>query len=647
MPSKTIQEQLAEQWQRRGETALSAPQKRPDTRCPPADRSDLEIEGEHSSLQDEPKIRSGLVSDAVSPVIELENILEGVFDASSLDTAVDQVIDGAIPLDWSCEKISLVETHLKRWRQSVIEAPESADRQLRRMLLFSRNDFAASILIDVVAECDALLVDGSSKKVHIERFAKILAPKPKYQDALWGHKIRHRKREDERDRESYIPIQNLADQFFCVSHQITFDSPKLSMDDDELCHAWANLGFRESMSEEYGLIEHIGSYQALRLYSARQAEHVAACYYRSVGKDVLDTSLYQITKIGDEWKTHDLEVDGAPVDVKNSRRSFSSPGSYSEHCVANWKHVSRRGAGVSLAGVLSDYVKENNFVAGDFGSAVFLGEVSIGALKAASTWFENYTAGKLVFVDLDRPVYFPGWVFDYPDEHYANSLAEESVDDAIESALSKGLPATKVPRWLLAHGSDVFSENQGLTGYQKELLRSIWSIRKGIGFSRMSATMFVLSTFVRSLLESDLGSFDEDQIRTLMFPVDAHRKTDGCRPLGRLDPEGFVSTMLSALGTANRLARQRLEQFRGFQLVRANILRGVDEAGSRTTILAYCGGFRAKPPRVRCGNWPLVIGESEVCPFCRYLVCQSCGWCSENCEQLTLNALRSVELQNE
>jgi hypothetical protein len=89
-----------------------------------------------------------------------------------------------------------------------------------------------------------------------------------------------------------------------------------------------------------------------RCLSARLAELVALEVYRDMAAEVTDVAVSQLGGDGDNWMLYDLTVDGRAIDVKNSRESFSSKSSYSEHCVPTFKK-DRNGQDVAIAGVLS------------------------------------------------------------------------------------------------------------------------------------------------------------------------------------------------------------------------------------------------------------------------------------------------------
>lgn len=66
-------------------------------------------------------------------------------------------------------------------------------------------------------------------------------------------------------------------------------------------------------------------------------------------------------------------------------------------------------------------------------------------------------------------------------------------------------------------------------------------------------------------------------------------------------------------------------------------------------MVAYCGGTsyrtddegnvlltpegRPVGEKGKCGNVPLIIGDSETCPSCGKLICKKCGFCCLPCQE--------------
>ena len=102
-------------------------------------------------------------------------------------------------------------------------------------------------------------------------------------------------------------------------------------------------------------------YNKIAMKSARNAELAALAIYRKLYSEAQDISILQITNPSEElWKLADIKIDSdrkgdeCLVDVKNARRGFNSPTSYSELCIPNFKYK-RNGSEVTIAGMLSHY----------------------------------------------------------------------------------------------------------------------------------------------------------------------------------------------------------------------------------------------------------------------------------------------------
>ena len=131
--------------------------------------------------------------------------------------------------------------------------------------------------------------------------------------------------------------------------------PTLTESDIQLVSMWSqsvhsNLN-RQSIIENYGKDWVLG-----RLLSARSAEKVAAEFYGNYGKTVRDISVTQIEeKPQSDWRIHDVDVEGVPVDVKNSRAYKNRENRYSEYCIPQFKR-NRENHEVTIAGVYSPYL---------------------------------------------------------------------------------------------------------------------------------------------------------------------------------------------------------------------------------------------------------------------------------------------------
>lgn len=121
----------------------------------------------------------------------------------------------------------------------------------------------------------------------------------------------------------------------------------LTEDDVQLARLWVTEAGNE--------------YQQAQMLSARAAEKVVMQFYRQFGCQVLDVSGQQLGAdlAGADWLTHDLLVDGKPVDVKNTRPKDSYTDGrtgYAEHVVKRFKQ-DRSNQHVTIVGVRSPFLQ--------------------------------------------------------------------------------------------------------------------------------------------------------------------------------------------------------------------------------------------------------------------------------------------------
>lgn len=396
--------------------------------------------------------------------------------------------------------------------------------------------------------------------------------------------------------------------------------------DVKLCLVWAGV-YSDNQAHPNGsvLSTQLGHYEANRLLSARVAELAAADYYVALGHQVIDISITQIDGSDDRWKDFDLLVDDRPVDVKNARRSFSSPESYVEHCVPRFKQSRDSGAEVSIVGVLSDYHTAEKIM-GSETSCQVLGEVRVSDIRQLYVWMRKRFGHLLNLDGLWKAGYQPGWIFEYPKEHYSGrTAANEMARGIISRFISADISADNIPGWLFSLCQD--RELVGSLKFSVEkrrILCDLHSLNEHIGFTRPALFVYVMGFILESIANGLHAEQVEGPLRDLIFV--------GGLPLGLEDTQGYIAELVDALlRVQNESIRQGIK-FVSFKLTHPSILRGQRRDGTWITLLAYCGGWREVPVKVRCGASPLVFGQNEVCPSCGHLVCEECGYCSQNCD---------------
>lgn len=220
--------------------------------------------------------------------------------------------------------------------------------------------------------------------------------------------------------------------------------------DVELCKLWANISdLTGSISAVYSLetlVNSEGSYRACQLLSARTAEHIATNYYVQLGHTVTDVSGSQNLGGNEDWKTFDLRVDTRPVDVKNARESFNGNGNFVEHCVPRFKSERASSSAVRVLGIVSTYIVDCKNYLKPGSEALVLGEVNATDIKELCDWANHRFGPSLDLQAIWRPHFIPGWLFEYPHEHYSRRVEEiAAIPSVISSCLDVQIPADTIP----------------------------------------------------------------------------------------------------------------------------------------------------------------------------------------------------------
>jgi hypothetical protein len=388
------------------------------------------------------------------------------------------------------------------------------------------------------------------------------------------------------------------------------DAPRLSEVDRSLAGDWAHDCGGDSFS--------IGAME-----SARGAERVALGIYRDIYGKVEDLSILQKVSPSDtRWLTADLVAGGRWVDVKNARRSFSSPTSYSEHRVKRLKSGPSNRQ-VIVSGFLSPYHSDSGIRTGE--QVVWLGETSLGIIENLRSQFETEYL-RLDFSS-DWGTRIPPWLFEYPSECYANR------DTAPLSGRSQGfiLPRSDCPLGFLVLTGRV---QQTLPG--GPLLEEVLALARRIVASPTRPVLFlhILDRFCRTI--RDGMPFPAGALRQILFSgksVALGEWSDSATPLAIFDPLETVKELLEVLEKVSARCAQRIVTFTSFKLSGVGVLQGRREGEKWQTIFAYCGGWRRGPADqpVKCGQSPLFMGKNDSCNACGKLVCHSCGYCSKDC----------------
>lgn len=470
----------------------------------------------------------------------------------------------------------------------------------------------------------------------------------------------NRQREQEKEFISWLDfihiekIQNHARYFFykvClyeliesamnieVDHQ--YESPSLDNDDRRLVDCWRQ-DIKDGQADEDGR----------RLLSARSAEKVAVSFYRSYCKTVEDISITQVRHDDNEqkWCSHDLLVDGAKVDVKNTRSSGA--GWFSGFKIQN-KYERADYRDTCILGVLSP-LRSND--GGDGNNTIqVLGETSPAARHALEEVFGddkdiiNISGffGGMGYREF-RGRSFSPWLLDYPgyvyrvrderlqalrDFYTSHKLELAPVLREAMDSLEYGRNGTEIMSACLASGimSDLLKQHPDLNkSWTGDFLTILAKRISQHGLSMPVLFLTLLIHFLRMVRKPGAGFRPVDYERYLFYEPDRYDN-----PLGIHDPLVIISLLLNVLQTLWDSPDSDLGGFTSFELRSGAVLRGrCGNEDDWTTLLAYCG---------ECKNSPLVLGENDTCDKCGKLICEArerdggvslCFYCDPGCNSL-------------
>lgn len=383
-----------------------------------------------------------------------------------------------------------------------------------------------------------------------------------------------------------------------------------------------------SLINDYGMDWELG-----RLLSARSAEKVAAEFYGNYGKKIRDISITQTDeKIRSDWRIYDLDVDGLPVDVKNSRKAQNCENRYSEYCIPRFK-LDRKNLNVTIAGVFSPCLKPYEILESTEypknSNVQFLGETT--RAKHAKLKREFNSLVDFSSVSPESKSFLPPWVFDYPEYVYVeqNRARKDLKNFPNLDLLKKAKFEFNLFPVCIVAGIDFADvrEDVSLSDWERGFLEQLRYRINRHGLSLPFVFLTVLAHFLDMAASSKSDSnFNPDKYRRFLFWEDANR------PLGIYDPLNTIDALIKALGTLWTADSGLIRKFQVFKLRSFNILQGKSDPNDSlwTTLIAYCGGH-LKSNGSACGKNPLVLGESKLCDH-RRLICPECGYCCPSCK---------------
>ena len=412
----------------------------------------------------------------------------------------------------------------------------------------------------------------------------------------------------------------------------SFPQPQLGVDDIKLIGKWCKPP-RNNLDRPSLIKAKDDKWELSRLLSARFAEKVAVKFYQHYGKKVTDISITQIDENSrSDWRNYDLNVDGLPIDVKNSRRAQNSPDRYTEHYIQKGFKHSRDNQEVTISGVFSPYLwpqalLEPTEYHGET-TIQFLGETTLKKLEALKYDFKDLVD----FVEPNpRSEYFlPPWVFDYPEYVYTDrDKARKELKDFSNLASLKGATFQfNLHLVSIASGVELTEilDNKTSEEWEQRFLHQLRKRIEKYGLSLPFLFLTVLEHFLSMAASSKtVSDFEPSKYRKFIF----YEECD--KPLGIYDPLKTVHALIKALSTLWTAENRLIREFRVFKLKSFNILQGKSDLNELwTTLIAYCGG--RLEDRSSCGKNPLILGESEQCEYGK-LICQDCGFCCTKCEE--------------
>ncbi len=370
--------------------------------------------------------------------------------------------------------------------------------------------------------------------------------------------------------------QKLIDrkQFFDLSAkamnpnvETCYSLPKLDENDLRLVEKWHDL--RWNSLDRTSLINTKNTdWELGRLFSARSAEKVAADFYQHYRKKVTDISITQIDENSkSEWEKYDLNVDGLPIDVKNSRRSRNSPDRYTKHCVPKFKH-NRKGQDVIIAGVFSPYLQVYELLGKPepyrkYREIQFLGETTQKSLQTLKNEFNDLVD----FVDLnsESEYFLPPWVFDYPEYVYTERNEALKVLKNFSNLDSlKGAPFKfNLYPVSITVGIDLTEilGNEASEEWEQRFLNQLRGRIDKYGLSLPFLFLTILAHFLDMAASSKtVSDFKPNKYRKFLF----YEEPD--KPLGIYDPLGTIDALIKALSTLWTAENGLIRKFRMFKL---------------------------------------------------------------------------------
>ncbi|MGE0225313.1 MAG: hypothetical protein AB7F35_10270 [Acetobacteraceae bacterium] len=375
---------------------------------------------------------------------------------------------------------------------------------------------------------------------------------------------------------------------------------------------------------------------------ARAAEKMVVSYYKQTDMyNVRDVSVEQVHGKDDLWKSGDVQVDDALLDVKNA---LSYRDQVRHVYVSKFKRD--RSQDVAIAGVITK-IRKTEF--SEQAEQVFLGTVTRSRLTAIQRAINNLPGRTQAVAVEFHDNSLPPWAFEINEAAIDyKALLDWSLTFALQPttslavAIACGLERTTTSYHQLNAGQrevvDLLADAIRAAGYFKATI-ALFAISEFMArcvrgedaeaFIRLLRKLLVIEDFEKDRLRKDISS--ETGFRNEDLKYEIGLMIEGSSSGGLVDPVGSLDSLLDLLRKCAESIQKSGIRFVHFDVPHPYIMLGKAQSGMTLTVFAYCGG------RLRngasCNTFPLVVMQNPNCNECGKLICDHCGFCSENCRR--------------
>jgi hypothetical protein len=386
------------------------------------------------------------------------------------------------------------------------------------------------------------------------------------------------------------------------------ESVRLQEEDISLSLGWARESFKSAVNElllrsgndRLAALKGISWDKEPRLYNeirrclaARHAELLVLHVLRSWGRRVEDVSRLAASGSADQrWKTHDLEVDGLPVDVKNV--TFRRDGFQTWTRVKQFRlQVRYDAARTRWAKNLESFFDEHPHV-----DAEYLGSLTSTDIATFSAMARPPLSIEVTDCTYDGGARFTGWCFALSEDAYGDW--DDAFTRFVEALAvsTKDRPSLSDTQLAVLYARGVRMELRESESRLRSECVSLFAIAEMV--NRYGRSPRAVVAAILNELQAHLSGQPRlsERLREQLFPFGKSA------PLGVFDPsEGVAAFLESVLELVK--APTALAGIRSLQLMSPYWLRGRTESGESVTLIANC---------YDCGAYPLIRGRHSLCP---------------------------------